>query len=143
MVKKNRATANAISGLILAGMAAVMLGGLSGCDNKETVVPINSVAPGDTVVYANVQPIFAARCALDGCHGTSPQLGLRLDSYAAIIAGSDHGPVVVAGDTAQSELYIRITYPDPLVIMPKPPNAPLSQAEIDLIRRWIEDGLQP
>ena len=44
-------------------------------------------AQGDPT-YAEVAPILAQRCVL--CHsGATPPLGLRLDSFDAVVKGSD------------------------------------------------------
>src|SRR5262245_39478713 len=49
----------------------------------------------------HVRPVLAERCF--SCHGDKMQMaGLRLDSRAALLKGSDHGPVVVAGDPEKS-----------------------------------------
>ena len=86
-----------------------------------------------------VAPIFAARCIQ--CHGPKKQKeGFRLDQRAAAFLGGDSGePGVVPGDVSQSELFRRIDPADELDRMP-PKGAPLTPAEIALIKRWIEEG---
>ena len=80
---------------------------------------------------ADVQPIFNARCL--ACHGGTQ--GLYLTDYARVMAGGNHGPVIVPGDPGQSRLiqYIRRGY------MPYG-GAPLSLAEIQVLVNWVAAG---
>ncbi len=98
------------------------------------VTPMPTVTPGGntTVSYArDIQPLLNANCVR--CHGGIA--GLWLSDYEHIMLGSINGPVVVPGDPDASPLY---TYVD-MGLMP--PDAPaLSQDDIELIRRWIEEG---
>jgi uncharacterized membrane protein len=90
--------------------------------------------------YAEVAPILQERCVM--CHsGSTPPLGLGLDSLAAILKGSSKGPVVKAGDPAGSELIRRLKgSSQPRMPMTGPPF--LADQEIALIERWIGGGLQ-
>jgi hypothetical protein len=94
----------------------------------------------DKVDFATqVQPIFAAKCG--GCHGADKASGkLRLHTADAITAFEKKDKLLVAGKPDESELYKRITLPaDDKKRMPK--NAdPLPEAEIALIKTWIEQG---
>jgi mono/diheme cytochrome c family protein len=87
---------------------------------------------------AQIQPIFAARCA--GCHGAEKQQGkLRLDSAEAI-GEFAKDTLLVAGKPDESELLKRISLPaDDRKRMPKGGD-PLSADEIALVRSWIEEG---
>lgn len=88
--------------------------------------------------WADVGPIFATYCL--NCHSaTGAAVGLRLDSYAAALAGSERGPVLVAGAPAASEL-IRRLRGDSAPRMPFLSRA-LPDEDIALIARWIESGL--
>lgn len=114
---------------------------LTGCSGDEDSNPSSSngnTLP-DTVKYGDVSPIFAANCSAANCHGSSPQLGLSLTSYNGILAGSNNGPVVVSGNSTASELYKRVTG----VSTPQMPfnTSPLSTADQELIKNWIDDGL--
>lgn len=93
------------------------------------------------VTYAEIAPILQARCVL--CHsGASAPLGLRLDSLAGLRAGSQRGPVALAGKPQDSELLLRLSGArQPRMPMTGPPW--LGEAEIALFERWIADGLQP
>jgi mono/diheme cytochrome c family protein len=88
--------------------------------------------------WAELGPLFAARCTL--CHaGDGAPLGLQLDSYEGAMAGSQDGPVLVAGDPEGSELVRRVRGASqpamPLI------GEPLSEEEIGRIEAWILAGL--
>ncbi len=85
----------------------------------------------------DIRPILAARCY--ACHGSEVQQnGLRLDSLAAILKGSENGSVVTPGDSEKSPIVRRILGLD----RPEMPygSPPLSASEVNLIRKWIDEG---
>jgi mono/diheme cytochrome c family protein len=62
-------------------------------------------SPG--IFASRIRPILAARCY--SCHGPDlQQNGLRLDSLAAVLKGSDNGRVIVPGDSQRSPLVRRL-----------------------------------
>ena len=84
-----------------------------------------------------VRPILASRCY--GCHGPNVQQnGLRLDSLANILAGSDSGKIVNPGHADKSRLVRRLEAQE----RPQMPyrGPPLSKDQIALIRQWIGSG---
>ena len=82
--------------------------------------------------------IFEARCT--ECHGGKKQkAGLRLDTIDWILQGSRNGSVLTPGSSEDSSLYQRITLPDSHDERMPPKGAPLSEAQIELIRLWIEN----
>lgn len=85
-----------------------------------------------------ISSLLQERCAV--CHsGTSAPLGLHLDSYSGVMAGSENGPVVVPGATEASPLYHRIIgETEPRMPLDGPPF--LSEAEIKAIVDWIASG---
>jgi mono/diheme cytochrome c family protein len=86
----------------------------------------------------SILPIFNRQCV--SCHGPKVQKGsLRLDSKSELLRGGDSGKVVVPRDLASSQLLTRLTTKDDDTRMPLG-KAPLPQEQIDLIRRWIEQG---
>lgn len=91
------------------------------------------------VAYDDVSPILQAHCIM--CHaGAAAPLGLRLDSYDALIKGSSRGPVVKSGAPSDSELVRRIRGTStPRMPMTGPPF--LTDAEIATFERWIADGV--
>lgn len=103
----------------------------------ETKLP----APAkQTVTFVkDVQPILQKRCF--GCHGPKKQeAGLRLDVRAAALAGGDEGISIVIKDSAKSSLIHRVAGVDPDLRMP-PEGDPLSEAEVGILRAWIDQGL--
>jgi len=80
-----------------------------------------------------VAPLLARHC-LD-CHtGPDPKGKLNLANKAGALLGGDTGPAVVASKLDESVLWDRVEAGD------MPPKRPLSQAEKDTLRRWIETG---
>ncbi|GMV99505.1 MAG: hypothetical protein AMXMBFR84_06440 [Candidatus Hydrogenedentota bacterium] len=86
----------------------------------------------------DIAPIFAAKCI--SCHGPEKQQsGLRLDHKADAMRGGDSGPVLVASDSANSDLFQRISGARPEDIMP-PKGEPLSADQVALVKSWIDQG---
>lgn len=83
-----------------------------------------------------IAPILEKRCV--ECHGAEKKKGkLRLDSRAEAFGKED---VLIAGKADESELYRRVILPaDDDDIMPAEGD-PLSKAEQDLLRDWINEG---
>ncbi len=109
--------------------------------STSTMALAGSPASQDTVSFADdILPIFQNRCAK--CHGApdedgEPRLesGLNLLEYEKVIAGSEWGTVVEAGDPANSFLL------DMIVDQTMPEEGdPVPDDEIALIRAWIEAG---
>lgn len=96
-----------------------------------------------------ILPILQNRCF--SCHSapkadpsgtlTKPKGGVQLDSVKGI-EESLSGEVVIAGEPEDSLLYQRITLPegDAGIMPPSEAETPLTKPEIDLIRKWIEQG---
>jgi mono/diheme cytochrome c family protein len=86
----------------------------------------------------DVKPLLQQHCV--GCHGAKRQRGdLRLDSRAALLKGGSRGPAVVAGKAAESLLIQAVIQDDPEIAMP-PEGDPLSSAEVQVLRDWIDQG---
>jgi hypothetical protein len=87
----------------------------------------------------DIRPIFKASCFK--CHGAEgkPKGQLRLDFRAAAFRGGVSGKVLLPGKPAESPLYKLLLDADEDARMPqKAPRLP--EAQIALIRRWIEEG---
>jgi Planctomycete cytochrome C len=86
----------------------------------------------------NIQPIFRDYCI--GCHGLSQQIaGLRLDRRrdAMNIGGRR---VIFPGDSAASRLYLRLIGNQ--LGLQMPPTGALSADQIDIVKRWIDEGAE-
>jgi hypothetical protein len=85
----------------------------------------------------HVSTVFRSRCG--SCHNPDKQKGgLNLDNYGSAMQGGGSGKVIEPGDADNSTLLQVISHKEE----PKmPPNSPkIPDAEIDLIRQWIEGG---
>lgn len=71
-----------------------------------------------------------------------PKAGLRMDAAWAITAGSENGSILTAGKSGESSMFERVTLPeDDDDFMPPVGKAdPLTPAEVDLLKRWIDEG---
>ena len=86
---------------------------------------------------SQIQPIFNNNCVF--CHQNGGSATLNLATYSGVMSGGWSGPAIIAGDYQNSLLYQRIIQPTG-TDGSMPPNDPLSQAQIDLIALWIEEG---
>jgi hypothetical protein len=100
----------------------------------------------ETVSYNfHIRPIISDRCFK--CHGPDAnqrKAELRLDTeeglYKALKDDSD-AHVIVPGDADHSELFQRVSSADTATLMPPPSsNLALTEFEIKLIRKWIDQG---
>ena len=83
----------------------------------------------------HVRPVLKAHCW--HCHGEADELEGSLDArlVRTLLNGGDSGPAVEPGDHADSLLYHRVAAGE----MP-PGEKKLTQAQIDVIVRWIDQG---
>lgn len=90
----------------------------------------------------DVQPVLSNKCfACHGPDGHARKADLRLDLAAGLLEKRGDRTIVLPGQPDQSELYRRITATDIEQRMP-PTNArhQLTSSEIEMFRRWIEEG---
>jgi uncharacterized membrane protein len=117
-----------------------------GADKKA--VDLAKIPPASDktgVTYAtDIKPILDKACIK--CHGTEKaKAKLRLDSLTAALKGSEHGKVILPGNSASSLLVHCVAHAGkPDDFMPPPKNKanipPLTKEEIGLIRAWIDQG---
>ena len=89
---------------------------------------------------ADIRPLLLKHCS--ECHGPDTQKSsLRLDARHAAFKGGDSGPVIAAGNSADSLLLQRITSNVEDERMP-PEGPALPDREVELIRRWIDAGAE-
>lgn len=109
--------------------AAVMLALLAEARGAETEAPD---------YLRDVAPIFGTYCV--GCHtADEPEGKLTLESFAGLVAGGDNGAVIVPGRADASRL-IRMITGEIEPVMPPEDNERPTEAEIDVLRRWIDAG---
>ncbi len=96
-------------------------------------------AAGGVSYFDEVQPLLEAKCY--SCHkGSKIKGGLRLDTLEASLAGGDaDGPAITPGKVEESSLIWRIHHDAEDDIMP-PKGDPLSEEEIALLEKWVEEG---
>jgi len=115
---------NILAALAVAGIA------LSGCAEKPLTYE------------ANIKPLIEKKCVAchsEGGEGTA-KTGLRLDSYDGLMKGTRFGPIVIPGSSVSSTLYLLVAgKADPSIRMPHG-KEPMSQKEIDMIAKWIDQG---
>ena len=99
-------------------------------------------APDRVEFNRDIRPILTNACFK--CHGPDAkkrEADLRLDRREAAFAERDGLSALVSAKPSKSELYRRITSSDPDKRMPPADSGrTLSKAQIELIRRWIEQG---
>ena len=111
--------------------------------NPGNAQPMIKKATGsETVSFASdIAPILIENCS--GCHidAMRNQGGLRMDTFAQILRGGDSGEIVLAGRGADSLLVkkLRGTATDG-ARMPAGGRPPLSDADIALVAKWIDEG---
>lgn len=124
---------------------------LSDCDIAKFEIWIrdttfNEPGPGgipcdpDTVYFENtILPLLQSSCGIVGCHdpGTAND-GIILTSYQHII-DSD---IIDLNQPHESELYEVLIETDPDKRMPPPPKQPLTEAQINSVLTWIQQGAQ-
>lgn len=95
----------------------------------------------------HIKPILSDRCFK--CHGpdaNTREANLRLDTQEGALARLHEDSSrfsIVPGNPSASEVYLRITHPDPEERMPHPDAKMfLSEREKQLIKRWIEQGAE-
>src|SRR5262245_328908 len=122
----------------------LLLGLASTCTLPAEAKPAGGANPLPQVVEFNrdIRPIFSNNCF--ACHGPDKnqrKARLRLDTEKGAFADLGEYHALVPGNLKESELYQRITATDVDERMPpRKFGKTLTKRQIDLIRRWIEQG---
>src|SRR5262245_16395092 len=86
---------------------------------------------------SKVRPILVEQCL--SCHGEKKQSsGLRLDSKAGVMKGTDDGPVVVPGEPDKSPLVKAVRHAGEIKM---PPKKPLPPEAVEAIATWVKLGV--
>ena len=106
--------------LILAG--AAIAGSAFAADIDWSKLP--TAATNENVTFEkDIAPLMRASCVR--CHGANrPKAGLRLDTLEGVLKGTKDGPVLAAGDSANSLLVKSVSQLDPEIAMPPKPRGP-------------------
>lgn len=106
----------------------------SGLDLAPAQAIFVTDAHGDVSFAEQIKPILQSRCV--ECHGNqSAELGLNMETYEGLMAGSDYGTVIEAGSIEGSLLVDMIESGD----MPEEGD-PVPPEELELIKTWILEG---
>ena len=106
-------------------------------DLVQATVPPTNDSPAQTATVsfsADVLPILQSRCF--NCHGGNEvEEGLNMTTFAGLMAGSENGPVIVPGDSANSLLA------ELVISQEMPKRGPkLTPPQVQIIVDWINQG---
>lgn len=113
---------------------------LGATDAKPSAPDAQNNPANDSVFAKLILPVLKKNCV--SCHGPQKAKGgLRLDSYAAILKGGEHGPGLQSGHSANSNFLLRMTLPESSDDHMPPDGKPQPTAdEIALLKWWVESG---
>ena len=104
------------------------------------VFGLSSACADETLFREQVAPLLIDRCL--SCHNEErTEGGLSLTTAESSFAGGDSGEAIVQGDSESSYLVERILPVDGKAEMPEG-QPPLEDAQIALIRQWIDQGAE-
>ncbi|MEJ2103097.1 MAG: YncE family protein [Ignavibacteriaceae bacterium] len=123
---------------------------VNACDEEKVITQETSVdATNNGFQSKAVAEIFANNCSTSGCHEDSnPASGLSLKNFSELMKGSsnrsngtiaDYGGEVIIPFRLQESLLYQMIAGNVTPISPHN-NISLSQADIDSIKNWIENG---
>jgi len=109
------------------------------------VSPASADGPKRVNYSRDIRPILSNTCYK--CHGPDEKqrkAGLRLDTKAGAYGKLESGDIaIVPGSSAKSAVWQRLTSKDPDVRMPPADSGKtISPEQIDLIKRWIDEGAE-
>ncbi len=132
----------------LSGMTSLLLGLVltqAVQSAPQGTPPAAQPLPATIEFNRDIRPILSDKCFQ--CHGPGTQMAtLRFDSEDGAKHALKEGRfAIVPGEPARSQVIARITATNPAVRMPRSQNGaaagePLSERQIALLTRWIEQG---
>lgn len=118
----------------MAALAGMVMSSSTWADSSESAIHFNK----------DILPILSKHCF--ACHGPDKQqrkADLRLDTQEGLFATLDGIAVVSPGKPEASSLVERISTHDPDDLMPPPESKnPMTQDQIQLLTKWIEQGAE-
>jgi len=102
-------------------------------------LPVFAITPQEAEFFEkHIRPVLVEQCYK--CHGPEKQkAALRVDSLAAILKGTDEGPVIVEGDPERSKFIRSLKHLGDSKMPEK--AAKLSDAQIAAMSQWIRMGM--
>ena len=111
---------------------------LSACGNDKGTAENATVSYSQQIIPILQQHCF--ECHVAGQQGTQAS-GLDMSTYENLMKGTRFGPIIQAGNSLSSTLVILVEgRADPSIKMPHGDRPSLSEAEIKLLRQWIDQG---
>jgi mono/diheme cytochrome c family protein len=126
-----------VSSFVVAAFITALGAPWLGAANLDlTKLPPAVTRPVDFV--KDIEPLLAAHCYK--CHGEQrSEADLRWDLKESAMKGSDHGPVILVGKSAESRMIQLVAGIDAQQVMPKKGER-LSAEQVGLLRAWIDQG---
>lgn len=125
-------------------LGALLMAGIQSC-NKSPEQHGEASLPDSVSYNFNIRPILSDKCFI--CHGpdgSKRQAGLRLDIADSAYKALQENPgahAIVPGHPERSEVFLRISSEDSTYRMPPvESNLSLTEREIALIKKWIDQG---
>ena len=140
---------------VLTSMAIITIIFITNCKHKPfpgpelppVVVDTTHIPPVDTTKHVvkdpcspdsvyfqkDIWPLIASNCAKSGCHASGSGNDVTYTGYSSVLRE------VKPGNPSSSKLYNILITSDPGDRMPRG-NTPLTQAQIDMIYKWIQQG---
>lgn len=113
------------------------------CALNVSLMADDQASPAESGVsyYKDIRPIFQSHC--QGCHQPAKKGGeyVMTDFSQLLRGGESQEAAIVPGKPDESYLISLITPVDGEAEMPKG-TKPLSSVEVDLVRKWIEQGAE-
>ena len=101
-------------------------------NNANTPIPEDS----SICFERDILPIFTSNCTQSTCHNSTS----AADGYVLIDYNTITSKGVKKGDAKDSKIYKVLIEDDPKDRMPLSPNPALSATQINMIKRWIDEG---
>jgi mono/diheme cytochrome c family protein len=109
---------------------------IAGVPGGNVAVPAATAENSGPLFERDIRPILAEHCF--ACHGAeTPQAGLDLRTAESVLRGATEGPVVIKGSADISLLVQRVSSKS---MPPKGTKPALTEAQIELLRKWIDTG---
>lgn len=116
-------------------LSAFVIGRLSGENDQQS-------KKGSEVSFEeDLFPVIKKYCAACHSHEADHPSGLFMETYEDVMGEGRHGKAVIPGNARQSILYQKLLSPPPFGrVMPPSRRIKLTPEQIELFRRWIDQG---
>ena len=132
-----------VGGIVATVVLVFFVGSETGFAQSQSALDSSSKAESTTTFVVDylrdIQPIFESHCY--PCHGpTKQESNYRLDLRARAMGTGDHGAAPINPGESSTSLLIQFVSGDGDLLMPPENLPPLSAAQVDLLRRWVDAG---